>query len=731
MANPRHGANDVAALAAIAPKLGDKVVVPGLVECTNPRVEHPRAIAARLVQLAALVGPHRLMAGTDCGFASTASATAITADIAWLKLAALGEGARMASETLYNASAPARCPLIANHATSRVLLIGGTPSSRAELTSSLRASREVVHVLPIDDDVAKDKAALLDTIRWRIDWPILAVGLTPTAAPAVDSICEFVNGGAGDGVARRPATPLMLGNGDDATKEILSMIRSACEFDKRVMGAGGRPLAIDDNVEEEVLDVVVVGAGLLGMYAGNKLADEGMNVAVLERRWVTGGVWSLYANATSQVNSSEGGYSVKEMLPGSTPNRDHSPAQEVLEDLAALGRRLGSDRLRLGVTVTNVARQADGSYVVHVSRAAGGPARLRARGVVLAINDRVGVPRQFVPGNASLNIPTTVKIVPGICDATSSVDSWAGKRVVIYGMGAFAVEAARTALEGGAEKVTVVARRLGTVCPKMVDYSNFVSPWDEDYRHDMSENAATMQRWNRLYAASGAQPPACWPGKIKPEGHTISVSDIWFVAHKMGKLSTHVGTISGLEGGDVVMEDGGRLSADVLIPCIGFLRNTALAESLTGIHQVATSNYLDKHLIYLADAEIDDGAFNFFFGSSVLEYAKFYTSVFIEGLRREGELGHLLWGDTVKRVPLSKRVWSQYIATARRLCQADPRISTIARAQVDARTAHFMATLPPPAYEASNRQEWEDMHTTLNGGVPVPKEKQLPYFLDL
>ena len=39
------------------------------------------------------------------------------------------------------------------------------------------------------------------------------------------------------------------------------------------------------------------------------------------------------------------------------------------------------------------------------------------------------------------------------------------------------------------------------------------------------------------------------------------------------------------------------------------------------------TNYMDKHMMYLADAEIDHGAFNSFFGSSVLQMAVFFTEV--------------------------------------------------------------------------------------------------------
>lgn len=254
---------------------------------------------------------------------------------------------------------------------------------------------------------------------------------------------------------------------------------------------------------------------------------------------------------------------------------------------------------------------------------------------------------------------------------------------------------------------------------------------DENFQHDVRINATQMQRWRRLYAASGANPPACWPRKVKPQGHTISVSDIWFVAHHMGKLSTRTAAIVGMEKGAVILDSGERLEADILVPCIGFERNTSLCHQLTGYSEVCASNYLDKHLIYLADAEIDDNAFNSLFGSSVLEYAKFYTNVYIEGLQREAQLGDMLWGPEVPRVDINKRTWSQYITTAHQLFAADPTIKHLARQQVDARTAHFMASLPPPAYEAANRQEWEDIHTLCNSGVPVPRDKQLPYYLDL
>jgi len=138
--------------------------------------------------------------------------------------------------------------------------------------------------------------------------------------------------------------------------------------------------------------------------------------------------------------------------------------------------------------------------------------------------------------------------------------------------------------------------------------------------------------------------------------------------------------------------------------------------------------------MYFADAEIDHGAFNWFFGSSVLEYAKYFIEVYMTGLEHEDEVGELLWGQDVPVNKVENRKWSQYIAGSAKLIKASeagiPYFKDAATAQVDRRTQHFYKTLPPDAYVQANRQEWIELHTRLNGGTPVPTEKQLPYFFD-
>jgi 5-methyltetrahydropteroyltriglutamate--homocysteine methyltransferase len=74
-----------------------KILIPGVVGHNTDVVEHPRLVAQRLVRYANLVGRENVIAGTDCGIGSRVG----HGEIAWAKLDALGEGARIASKELW------------------------------------------------------------------------------------------------------------------------------------------------------------------------------------------------------------------------------------------------------------------------------------------------------------------------------------------------------------------------------------------------------------------------------------------------------------------------------------------------------------------------------------------------------------------------------------------------------------------------------------------------------
>jgi 5-methyltetrahydropteroyltriglutamate--homocysteine methyltransferase len=75
----------------------DKVLMPGVIDTTSNTVEHPDLVAQRLSNFVRILGADRVVGSTDCGFATTASAMSVSGEVAWLKLAALVEGAKRAS----------------------------------------------------------------------------------------------------------------------------------------------------------------------------------------------------------------------------------------------------------------------------------------------------------------------------------------------------------------------------------------------------------------------------------------------------------------------------------------------------------------------------------------------------------------------------------------------------------------------------------------------------------
>jgi len=59
-------------------------------------VEHPEVVADRLLAYARIVGRENVVAGTDCGLGGR-----VHPELTWAKLAALSEGAQLASRQLW------------------------------------------------------------------------------------------------------------------------------------------------------------------------------------------------------------------------------------------------------------------------------------------------------------------------------------------------------------------------------------------------------------------------------------------------------------------------------------------------------------------------------------------------------------------------------------------------------------------------------------------------------
>lgn len=83
------------------PLADDQILVAGVIDSLTNFVEHPEAVADRIERVAQAVGdPHRVIAGTDCGFDTSAGMGRVAEDVVWAKFKSLAEGARLASARL-------------------------------------------------------------------------------------------------------------------------------------------------------------------------------------------------------------------------------------------------------------------------------------------------------------------------------------------------------------------------------------------------------------------------------------------------------------------------------------------------------------------------------------------------------------------------------------------------------------------------------------------------------
>ena len=98
-ANPRH-AHEWKVWREVKLPEG-KVIIPGVLDTTTNFIEHPELVAERITRYAEIVGRENVIAGSDCGFGTSAWGRKVVSTIAWAKLQAMVEGARLASQELW------------------------------------------------------------------------------------------------------------------------------------------------------------------------------------------------------------------------------------------------------------------------------------------------------------------------------------------------------------------------------------------------------------------------------------------------------------------------------------------------------------------------------------------------------------------------------------------------------------------------------------------------------
>jgi len=99
-ANPRHGHEWRVFQQVKLPQ--DTIVIAGVIDTKTNFIEHPELVADRIMNYAQVLGRENVIAGTDCGFGTSADRTRVAPSITWAKLQSQAEGARLASRRLWD-----------------------------------------------------------------------------------------------------------------------------------------------------------------------------------------------------------------------------------------------------------------------------------------------------------------------------------------------------------------------------------------------------------------------------------------------------------------------------------------------------------------------------------------------------------------------------------------------------------------------------------------------------
>eukprot|EP00747_Dinoflagellata_sp_TGD_P055755 gnl/TRDRNA2_/TRDRNA2_149708_c0_seq1.p1 gnl/TRDRNA2_/TRDRNA2_149708_c0~~gnl/TRDRNA2_/TRDRNA2_149708_c0_seq1.p1 ORF type:complete len:443 (-),score=86.80 gnl/TRDRNA2_/TRDRNA2_149708_c0_seq1:84-1370(-) len=317
----------------------------------------------------------------------------------------------------------------------------------------------------------------------------------------------------------------------------------------------------------------------------------------------------MWGNDFSRVNTSEIGYRLV-VQEGAVvrPNEDHTPKKCIIRDARTKAARHCFGKYRLHMDVLKCDKEDDGTFTILARNIKDGTeTKFRTKSVSFHVNRRIGKKRIVdYPGSDKFR----GKIVYGMGNEVKAIDFWK-KKVLVVGMGAFAFENARTAIEKGAQSVTLMGRRSGSCCPKFIDMIAFLRPLDKNLNTNKAGNMISFDGWKQCYLDAKLKTPECWDeGLLKPDGHTISVSDVVYIAGFHGMSDIKVGEIKNItgDGMGVDLKDGSTINTDVIIKCTGFHLNGDV-ETITGKNRMYPDGLLAYNMNYGAEPLLDAGQF--------------------------------------------------------------------------------------------------------------------------
>jgi len=328
-------------------------------------------------------------------------------------------------------------------------------------------------------------------------------------------------------------------------------------------------------VQDSELPVLVIGAGIGGLSFARQLELAGLPVDVVDIQPAAGGVWNLHANVDSKLQIDSPAYDFDStQLP---LDKDHRwqlafPAQpKIHEDCNRIAQEL-KQAVQYQTKVSKVEKTGEQEYKVSFL-SNGVTTENRYSGVVSMTGGLHTPKRHEFPHEASF----LGAIAYGIGNDLSR-EKFNGANVIIVGHGAFALENMRTALENGANHVTILCRRRNLV---MSTFCN----WLLNSAPGVMSVSDVMEVMRPFYQATGIEIDDLPSFMFDDAGERVldqttvpPGSDLFFLAQMAGKVSVVVDEIESVNARGVSTKQGQHLSADILLKCLGFSTESRISQ---------------------------------------------------------------------------------------------------------------------------------------------------------
>jgi len=348
------------------------------------------------------------------------------------------------------------------------------------------------------------------------------------------------------------------------------------------------------------MQAIVVGGGITGIHAAIKLHRAGYQVQIFEKSNKLFGVWDTWVNDYSRLQVDSAVFSIDRHQPiyiSNNSERVFSNAQDICQYYQAYMNEHDMMRhVRFNTEVLSYHVESNGK--IRIIYQENQENKVCHADTLWIRTGSLGTPRQIVfPEEDQFQGPN----VYGIRNGTQGID-FNNKKVVIIGMGAFAIENAIHALRSGATHVTLLARSRRFVyslsaiaemglqalnLKALLTNSGRIRGWQKvmALAKQAHEEAGLMEHYNKTTKCICGMDHAIWTG-------VGSSSDEFFLASKHNRLSIEDGIPAHFTANTITTSFDKTLEADILIKCIGFEANDSL---LKGKVFVDTMFDLESH----------------------------------------------------------------------------------------------------------------------------------------